>query len=240
MGPEEIIKNYNGMLDKNTADRLATNNKRLNVDELSKLSIPIGSILDVEDYVLRLFNKRPFKTQTKESFVRHGLLGNDTVFIRLVLWDDNANLVDTIPIERGDRVFIKGLRLKNGSKGVELHTTNKTSIYRIMPQKQSFINDFSSLQESKGIDIVGKITEISKPKYFNDQNKSRTVVDSKLTDGKNEIKLVLWDSSALSTSYMNVGDIIKIEFANIKRVGDQLEIHATDKSRVIIKYNTKV
>ena len=236
MVPEEVINDYSGMIDKNTANKIASGNNKYSASSLLSNTISVDSIVDVEDYVIRLFNKRVFNRNQQTHNVRHGVLGNGTNFVRLVLWDNFADLVDKIPIERGDKVLIKFLRVKNSEKGIELHSTKSTSIYRREPHPFG-IDDFSNLKDGEISDIIGSITSIGSLKYFDRDGKQRNVVDCEITDkNQNKMKLVMWDSSALLTSEINIGTTVKIEFAKVKKINDQLEIHASDKSRVIINY----
>ncbi len=221
---------YSGMANKENAAKFTV--KKVKIQDIYNGKIELGSIVEIEEYVYRLFNPKRFERDGRERFLRTMVLGSTNGSIRVALWDKASILADTMPIERGDKILASNLMLRKGLTDLELSSTKNTFFNRIEPAKEG-ICDFSTLSVGeKDIDVFGKIVEIGSPRYFNDQNgKERKVVRCTLTDGVINLSAAFWDSSCDYVTSLHPGDFIKIEFASIKD-NNGIEINAGNFSRV--------
>ncbi|MGC8662165.1 MAG: hypothetical protein ACP5RT_00030 [Candidatus Micrarchaeia archaeon] len=222
---------YQGMVNKENA-KLFEKERKVDIKDLLEGKVPLGSIIEIEDYVYRIFNPKKFEKEGKERILRSMILGDIERSIRVTLWNKSSFLVDSIPIERGDKIFASNLLLRKGLTDFELSSTQNTFFNKIAQSNIDLV-EFSLLKEGKNIDIYGKITEIGSPKYFKDQNgKDRKVVRCVITDGITSVNAVFWDSSCDYVMTLHPGDFIKIEFASVKNDNKSIEVNANNFSRI--------
>jgi len=188
-----------------------------------------GEEVNIVAKVERIFNPLEKERENRKIKVRSIILNIDNQLVRLVAWHKLCDYIDLAGIEHGDEIRINRAVAKNN----EIHTKGYTVI-TIVKKGSTPIKDFSALKENETVDVVGKIVELNPLKFFEKDGKQRKMISGKLFDGKISLRVVAWDRSAEIINLAPLSAIIKIEFAKIKKRNDALEIHANDKSRVLI------
>lgn len=237
-----VVKEHGGMISKKMANGILESRKKegsaskARLNDLLSGKFPDGSIVRIEEHIYRIFNKKSFNVSGRERTRRNMVLGNDSANILLTLWDKHAEMADNILMERGDRILADGLRLKKSEYGYELSNLTNTYLARLASSKTSIL-DFSMLKPGeRSIDVTGKIISIGNIRHFNDlKGREGSVSDATISDGKKELRLVMWGSSSIYAGSMHPGDLVKIEFATVKETANGMEISASDSSRLLIK-----
>ncbi|MGC8479152.1 MAG: OB-fold nucleic acid binding domain-containing protein [Candidatus Micrarchaeia archaeon] len=229
------------MISKNKAEELrkATQLKsysKLTVKELNALKPKNADIVTIEDNIYRIFNKITFENNGTMRKRRVVALGDEGVTVRVTLWDKSSEFVDTMLVQRGDRVLISNLKTLLNNGEIELTNTPNTYISRVSPTYQVIKTNFSDLNgDEKNIDILGRILSVGPIRYFRDlDGKQNGISECSISDGSNEVKVTLWKSSSVYAAEMHPGSYVKIEFANVKKTNDKVEITANDYSRILL------
>ena len=230
----EDVDAYSGMIGRENINKITERPKKVKIEDIFNGKVNEGDIVDIEDYVYRIFNPRRFEKDGKERHVRTLIMGDTEKSIRVALWDKASALVDTMPIERGDKISATNLLLRKGLTDLELSSRQNTFFTRLSISSTG-IGDFSMLKmNDKEIDVFAKIIEIGSPKYFEDQNgKQRKVVRCIISDGISNLNAAFWDSSCDYIINAHPGDFIKIEFCSVKD-NNGMEINAGNFSRVVV------
>ncbi len=188
-------------------------------------------IVNVEDEVYRIFNAAP--TKNSKIIRRTIVLGHEGSSINLIVHNKLSDFVDVNSIERGDTILVKGAKLD--IKQSMLFDQKNTLILKLLPSKHKIYNITELNENMRNIDVIGRVTEISPIKYVNGLgNDQIAVANCIISLNKESINVSLWGSSALATAKMNLNNYIKIEFCNVRKRADKLEIIANDYSRVLI------
>ncbi|MGC8688348.1 MAG: hypothetical protein ACP5RQ_03050 [Candidatus Micrarchaeia archaeon] len=186
-------------------------------------------IIDIKDVVYRIFN--PQESKLKKGIKRTLVLGYEGATINFVVHNKLSDFIDVNIIERGDTIFIRKALLD--IKQNLLYDQKSTLISKIAPttNKIYVVSELST--GMRGIDVIGRITEIGAIKYVSGLgNEQVAVASAKLSLNDKSVDVSLWGSSALATTKMNLNDFVKIEFCNVRNKFDKLEIIANDYSRV--------
>ncbi len=191
-------------------------------------------IVDVRDYIYRIFNPVEFQMQARKGTRRAMVLGREGHAVKVTLYDKYADFVDINAFERGDVILAKNMLVDNTN--MELRNTRDTLMSRIVPS-QTGITDFSKLVDGqKNIDVIGKIIEIGPIRYVNTLGRESqvAVADCVITDSEAMMPVSLWGSSALMSTKMKPNDYMKIEFCSVRSRNGSAEIYAPDTSRILI------
>lgn len=245
MSPEEeldrIVKEHGGMISSSMASEILEKRRssataKASISEILAGKFGEGDILSLECRVQRILGTKAFKKDGREGFRRSVILTDGKESIQITLWNKQAEMVDRLAVERGDKVLMDGLKLRKSEYGYELSSTNATRLARLEPSK-SYIANYSAISGTeKGVDIAGSVTSIGTIRHFAELNgREGSVSDVTLTDGEKEIRLTLWGPASQHVAYMRLNDQVKIEFADIKQGPGGMEISAGENSRVLIK-----
>lgn len=186
-------------------------------------------IVDIKDVVYRIFN--PMESKLKKGIKRTIVLGYEGSTINLVVHNKLSDFIDVNAIERGDTIFIRNAVLD--IKQSLLYDQKNTIISKISPTNNKIYAVSELSAGMRGVDVIGRITEIGTIKYVSALGNDQVAVASaKLSLNNVSVDVSLWGSSALATTRMNLNDFVKIEFCNVRSKFDKLEIIANDYSRV--------
>jgi hypothetical protein len=189
---------------------------------------------NIQDHIYRIFNPVEYALNGRQNVKRTIVLGSEGSTMKFNIKGKLSDFIDSNAFERGDMVIVKNAVLDTSTG--ELSSISSTMINKVMPSTIIPIYDYSTLKEGmKNIDIVGKILELGPIRYVNKLSGSGqiAVVDCMLSNMSDTIKASLWGSSATITAKFNVGDFMKIEFCNVIKRNNSLEIYASDLSRVV-------
>lgn len=179
--------------------------------------------------VERIFNPVEKEKDNKKIKVRSVILNFENQLVRLVAWHKLCDYIDIAGIEKGDEIRITRGVVKNN----EVHTKGYTVI-TIVNKNSASVKDFSKLKEGETTDVSGRLTELNPLRFFEKDGKLRKRIVGKIFDGNVSLRLVGWDRSADVLNSAPISSFVKIEFAKIKNRNGALEIHANDKSRVLV------
>ncbi|MEM0201477.1 MAG: hypothetical protein QXD23_03670 [Candidatus Micrarchaeaceae archaeon] len=224
------------MINKDMATKIETNKNynKINVKQLSQNKFTEDNLINIEDFVYRIFNKIKFESNGVIRIKRDVVLGEEGSTITVVLWDKCCELIDTLLVQRGDKVIISNLRIRNIQDTIELTNTQGTYVSRIVPTNIDIKTDFSKLDKNeKNIDILGRILSVGPIRYFKDlDGKQNGISECTISDGHVEGKVTLWKSSSNYVNEMHPGSYIKIEFCSVKFLDDKLDITASERRRL--------
>jgi replication factor A1 len=232
---KEVIKNFNDLIDEDAAAFLL-------VDKLGRNKQHIYGITDLKpDMECTIFGKikkiYPVKTFEREDN-RTGRVVNldiadNTGTCRLVLWDDDVELVVNNTIQVGSIVKVINGYTKLGRNNVLEVNVGKWGAIEVEPEDAPDI----ILEEGRDLieEIIGEIVEIEQTKaFFKDNGDFGFVTNIRIKDlNKNEIRLTLWDEKVKEIQRFEVGDRIVIKGVDVRYRNSKKEFHVSSNSKII-------
>ncbi len=248
---EEIMDAYSGMISKSDAEKIAGSidvkgqsvfDAKAVIEMAGKqIKNPKLLEIDVQDEVYRIFNQ----PVAKEGAVRWRtvVLGKEGDTISLELRGRLSASIDFGKFERGDTIMVNRALLD--TKKLKIVSFTDTTIGRVKRSANGVVELKGVAIETKNVDVSGKVTVMSQPREIPKiGSKGNTaVIDCTISQDEISADVTMWGSSAYAfiDANPNIGDIIKIEFCNIKPVEGKLRIVANDSSRVLLlKRNEKL
>ena len=158
--------------------------------------------------------------------------------LRVVLWDDNVDLVESADLKSGQVVrFAHGYTRVDQEGKVELHLGRKSQV-EIDPEYVK-TDDFPSLSKfvtkinavtatQNNVNLVGMVKEVFSPSTFTRRDESTgTVMQLKLADETGEIPVVVWNKKAEELEkIVKVNAGLQLVNAKVKENGSgELEVH---------------
>lgn len=171
-------------------------------------------------------------------------LADNTGEIRLVLWNDKSNIVETGNIRIGQIIKVLHAYVRQGIDGkLELHIGRKggvevdpsNAVESEYPQISHFIDNISNLQpKKKRANVVGFVHEVFPQSEFKRQNKTNGRVRRlRLRDDTDEITLVFWNEKVEELADVKEGDCLRIMNARIKEAQfSGLELHVENTTQL--------
>jgi len=242
-----------GFLENETAARLVAS--ELGIDVAPKLfhpkEIQIGKlVLGLNDVsiigrVLAAYPAQKFVRRNGVSgqFV-HLLMADSTGTIRVLLWNDKAELAEEGKIKQAQIVRVRHGYVREANDGqLELHLgqrgeldTNppevKESSY---PRIDSFVEKIGKLpKKKKKVSVAGTVLSISRVTEFQRTNESEgKVCRATLKDDTGQIVVVFWNDKVATLEDVKIGDRLQVIDARIKETFDkQLELHVEKRTFV--------
>ncbi|HDM25039.1 MAG TPA: DUF3127 domain-containing protein, partial [Thermoplasmatales archaeon] len=153
---------------------------------------------------------------------------------RLVLWDDDVELVENRIIEVGSIVKVINGYTKTGKDGFLEVNVGRWGSIEVDPEDAPEIIVKESLGKESN-DIEGEIIEIRPTKaFFRDNGEFGFVTTIKIRDSKgDELKLTLWDEKVKEIQNFRIGDKIVVKNVNIRYNHNEKEFHVTSNSVVL-------
>ena len=248
---EEKKKAAGGLLKDETAARLVASELGVEVEEMLVHSeeSPIGElVLGLNDVsvVGRVVFVYPLQSYVRknggESQFARLIVADRTGALRVLLWDDKANLVCDDKVKRGQIVQILHGYVREARDGqLELHLGNHGEV-QVNPQNskeenypaaESFLEKIAKLTKNKKkASIAGTVERVSSLTTFHREGKTEgKVLRLSLKDTSGRITVVFWDSKADALKDAQVGERLQVIDAKVKaRIDGQLELHVGDKS----------
>jgi replication factor A1 len=201
--------------------------------------IPGMSSVDVVGRIIQLFEIRTFeKEEDKKGKVASGILGDGTSALRIVFWDENADLLESKSIKEGDIIRLRdGYTKENRSGEAEIHVGNRALIEvnptDIDPDEIPRVKDSSKkLSElasgMMSVEVVVKVLRIYEAREFPREDGSKgKVANLFVADESSSTRLVFWDEhiSILEEGEIKEGDILRIKRAYVRENQGQIEVH---------------
>ena len=125
--------------------------------------------------VVRKFEVREFSKEDRSGKVCSIILGDETGTIRVVFWNDQADLLKEVA--EGDVLLVKEGYVRENNNGREVHLGNQGSI-EVNPEgeKVTTVRESASYERKKidqlrdgdgGAEIVGTVVQVFDPRFFN-------------------------------------------------------------------------
>lgn len=193
--------------------------------------------IDVTGRISTIFGIREFaKKDGSIGKVGSFMIMDDTGEIRVTLWDKKAELLNSLV--KNDLITIENAYSKMGLNSVDLNLGFSSNIVveknerDDIPKSESSNFAISDVKEDmRSIDIEGYVKEVYELKTFSRDTGIGKVGRFLLSDGNNELKVVLWDDKADYLASLVPGIKVRLESCNIK-FNNGLEAHLGLGSRI--------
>jgi len=221
-----IQKEYDELLDKDTAALLI-------VDELGRNKQNISKITELEPGMeCTLFGEITNMTQARNFNRQNGSIGrvinleltDDTGTCGLALWDKDVELVKNKEIEIGTKIKVINGYVKDGFKGIEINVGR----WGLMDIEPSDMPELKKQNEENM--IMGTLIEIEPTRaFFKDDGEFGFVTNIKLQTNEKINKITVWGEKVKEIQKLKPGDRIEIENVNIKQSNGKEELHINNK-----------
>src|SRR5690349_8361643 len=178
---EKVLDEHLGMIDRQTASRIAEGksigeqrpsddpldiaSEMATTADLTSGKAKVNSLVEIEEVVYRVFNKKLVEVGGVDIMTRIILVGTKEKNVRVILFDGKVDLANSIPIERGDRIIARNFVVRRSATGFELASIAQSTIAKEAEAK-SGINEFSRINPSaQELDVLGKLVVIGPVKH---------------------------------------------------------------------------
>lgn len=215
--------------------------RRLSINHL----VPGLNDVTIAGRVVVVYPPRTF-TGEKSGKVANLMIADKDATLRVVLWNDNADSVESGELKTGQVIrFLHGYTREDRKGKVELHLGNKSQI-EIEPQNvradeypaiDKFSTKISTISKAqKNIHLTGTVKEVSPASAFTRSDMSTgTVMRLTLMDETGEIPVVLWNEKAEELGKtVKVNDKLRLVNAKVKENSSsgELEVHVNSYTYV--------
>ncbi|MDD3178220.1 MAG: OB-fold nucleic acid binding domain-containing protein [Candidatus ainarchaeum sp.] len=248
---EEINKikdKYQGLLSDVGANIMLAKQYNVDLDIKSTSSIykisEISSSQDGVSLYARVKSIPPFKTYNAKDGslgkIQNVFLQDDTGEIKLNLFNEKVDLIDSLNLEKNSLVLIKDAYVTtyNDNKELALRYGGSIILPENAPDIKPIENIFIKVSEidltDKLIETIGRIIAIYPIREFEDKNqKKRFVLNFEISDGIKSIKCTAWDQLAhtFEKDYKR-GDIVKLTDVNVREGLYDFEININWNSTI--------
>ncbi len=216
------------------------------VDELGRNKQHIYTISELQPNIdCTLFGKIISIGESKSFERRNGSKGkvvninlaDNTGICKLVLWNDDVELVKNKTLQEESLVKIINGYTKSGFDGVEVHVgkwsqidTKPEDIPRGITGGKDITNNHE--QTASDLEICGELTEIQPTRaFFRDNGEFGFVTNIKIKDDHSEEKqLIIWGNKVREIQNLKIGEHVKISNVNIRKKNGETEIHVNKNS----------
>jgi replication factor A1 len=192
----------------------------------------LGKILDISN--LRTFKRK----DGSNGNVRNMTIGDATGKIRVTLWDELANTIDTFVV--GDAIEIFGGYAKENTfnNQVEVNLGNNSSLRKSSKQVEfkEVITQITDIEIKESYNIVGHVTGLDELKEFQKKDGSTgRVVNIHISDNSGRIKVSLWGEQTDILREIDLGTKLQINDCYAKPGwNDEIELSVGERARIII------
>ncbi|MBI2662276.1 hypothetical protein HYX11_02345 [Candidatus Woesearchaeota archaeon] len=175
------INDLSGLISEEGAAHIIANELGIELFNAERSKLKIKEIyagmrgVSVVGKVVRKFEVREFAKGDKKGKVCSIILGDNTGTIRVVFWNDQADLLTTVSEE--DILLIKDGYVKENNNNKEVHLGERAKVeinpegekVEVVRQRTSFerkkIEDLKAGEE--GAEVLGTIVQVFDPRFFN-------------------------------------------------------------------------
>jgi ssDNA-binding replication factor A large subunit len=194
--------------------------------------------------VVAVFPPRTFEGKRSGKVANLMITDKDDT-LRVVLWDDNVDLVESDELKAGQVVrFAHGYTRQDQEGKVELHLGRKSQI-EVNPENAN-AEDYPSIDKftikinkittnQNSVHLVGTVKEVYPASTFTRSDTTTgTVMRLKVTDETGEIPVVAWNEKAEELEKtVKVNDGLRLVNAKVKENGNgELEVHVNSYTYV--------
>ena len=198
-----------------------------NTDLIKDIEINISDIsLNMKNITLigrikEIYSVYEFNKQNQEKgYVGSFLLHDTTGEIRIVLWNEHANMFTNENFKKNELVKILNGYTKEGRYGTELHIGRLGKIilspddvdYKKYPKiKEEFIDINKINKMLKSVSIEGKILRIYPTKTFTKKSgENGTLATINLMDTTSTVRINFWNDDISKMNNIKIGDYVSI------------------------------
>ncbi len=198
----------------------------------------VGRVITVQP--IQTFS-RPDATEGKIARLQ---VADKTGDSRLVLWNDEIEMVETGKIRLGQILKVLHAYVREGIDGkLELHIGRRGDLVvspadvveSDYPQISEFIDKIGNLTPKKRrVSVLGLVHKVFPESEFKRQNEtSGKVRRVRLKDDTGEITIVLWNEKVNEIGEVKIGDCLRIMNARIKEAQTKrLELHVENATQI--------
>ncbi len=221
----------------------------------NKVDIPVLMIKDllpglndvtVVGRILAVFSTRTF-SGAKEGKLAGLLIADRTGFLRIVLWNEKTDLIDSKTLKVGQIArFSHGYTREDSGGRPELHLGDrseveanlegvKESAYPSILKFSTKVGDLASAVKNKRVNVVATVRKIFPPSTFKRQDSSEgKVVRFVVGDDTVEVPVVVWNEKADEMEkILKVGDVLQVVNGKVKKgLGDGVEVNVDGSSYI--------
>jgi len=221
------------------------------VEETFKSEISIGDLVSgLNDVTLtaRVIIVYPIQTFSKpdltEGKVARLLLADKSGTLRLVLWNDKINLIETETVKQGKILRVLHGYVREGLDGkLELHVGERGDVQvspvdvaeSDYPSIEQFIGKIGNLtQKSKNTSVLGAVCDVYPVSEFKRKDGSTGKVRRlRLRDETGEVSLVFWNEKVNKLGEVKKDDQLRIMNARVKTQPDgRMELHIENSTQI--------
>jgi hypothetical protein len=237
---ERIMKEHGWLISRKKAEFLAELGENglergLRISEILSGAINGRRVASIEGKVERVLGKFSVGTGRNRIFRRSIILEEKNESIAITLWGDSADIVDCIPVRRGDTVEIKNLFINRIGNEYELQSSGSTSIAKLADGGKT-VTDFSSLGiVERDIDIAGRLVIVENIGSIRaSPEEARSMI---ISDGKRDAKLLVWRFLGSAIENIPIGSRIVAESISVRKKDQHIEMSAGSGSRLLVLDN---
>jgi hypothetical protein len=176
---EDKLTQLSGLISRNGAAHIIANELNVNLFESMTGEMQIKKLLagmrniETKGRVQRVFEVKEFQSQTRSGKVGSFVLGDETGTIRIVLWNDQADLL--AKLKENDIVKLKDGYVRENSGRKEVHLNDRSTI-EINPEgvEVGEVKQFSSTRkkiteldsEQNDVELLGTIVQVFDLRFF--------------------------------------------------------------------------
>jgi replication factor A1 len=198
------------------------------ITEQMKEADIVGRVLSTGE--VRAFEREGGRTGKRSSF----LLGDETGKIRVVLWDEKAEVVKGL--RRGDLLLIENAKVKWRDGIPELHVSQGRILHNPFienpPPAVEGRLKIADLDKGMEVELVARVKEVRGPTEFSRNGGTGRVLSLLLCDETGLIRATLWDDAA--SLKIREGDIVRLKGAKTKlnRQTEKVELSVDNPSQI--------
>jgi replication factor A1 len=256
---EDGRRKFGGLISDEVLLRMVAAEFGVEVSNAASVPLPtLGSLVpglsdvSVVGRVIALYPARVSERNGRSRFAGM-LIADKSGVVRVVLWGDKAELLDSRKIRIGQVVKISHGYTKEGRFGhVELHLGEngdveilekvKTESYPRILELSTKIGAITSALKNKRINLVGRVKEILRESTFERENSTAgKVLRLTLADETGEIPVVIWNEKVDEAKGILQKENVMLQVVNakVKRAPDgKVEIHV-DRETYIDAFETE-
>ena len=232
---EEEIKirtvEYDGLFDEDTIALLIIDELGRNKQTTSKIAeLKPGLECTVYGEITEINESRSFTRKNGYSgkVVNLGLT-DDTGTCKLVLWNEDVELVKNKTIKKGTVVKIINGYVKEGFNGLEVNV-GRWGLLEVEPDDMPVFQEMPTSNNNK---IKGTLIEVAPTNaYFKDDGEFGFVTKIKIKDKTGIKQLTLWGEKVKDIQKFEEGDMLEIDNISMKQLNKKTELHVNSGSTI--------
>ena len=185
------------------------------------------TLVNVIGRVGKIFEIKTFIRKKDKSQGRVGnfILEDKTGQIRIVLWDNQTEIIDTHQVQEGDPIYIENGNLRSGLNGLEVHIGRRgkidnppESLMEYVPEPIDIYHIEDLKDGLRGINVHGVINWKGEVKTFQRKDGSQgQVMSIFLRDETGSISCSIWNEKAEQFINFEKGDSIRMDDVSVKK-----------------------